>query len=222
MDKGKLLVLRRQLKAGKHIVTAWNLAGECLLTLDAETNGQDVKAMRTAGLDPEREADVFQYVNHLLRDEYSAFELAQETKTEGGKTIDLTPTWSAMLRVLLTVIQDGNAEGRKLAIEELTNMAKVADQFVELSKRMPNGFESWMETHHEVVTEINKALPSDSVPENSNVAIRRAEAQGTGGIYELAEELTTKFETLNKGREWDGEFYEEIESFCTKELYNAD
>ena len=42
--------------------------------------------------------------------------------------------------------------------------------------------------------------------------------QGAGGFYELAQELTDKFEMLNKDREWDGDFWDEIEQFLESEL----
>jgi hypothetical protein len=36
---------------------------------------------------------------------------------------------------------------------------------------------------------------------------------GTGLFYELATVWTDEFEAKNKGREWDGEFFEEIDAF---------
>jgi hypothetical protein len=41
---------------------------------------------------------------------------------------------------------------------------------------------------------------------------------GTGGLYELAESLTDKFEGMHKGRSWDGEFFDEIVRFLDAEL----
>ena len=79
----------------------------------------------------------------------------------------------------------------------------------------PNGFKSWQETHFEVVSIISCIWRLDKP---YGVVLQRHEEQGTGGLYELAEELTDKFETLNKDREWDGEFFEEIEEFLTKKL----
>lgn len=55
-----------------------------------------------------------------------------------AKKIDVTPTWSGILRALLAVMQDGNAEGRKEAIKELQNMATAADQAVKMSKTLIN------------------------------------------------------------------------------------
>lgn len=80
----------------------------------------------------------------------------------------------------------------------------------------PNGFTSWYETHHELVDmisfELRKKFPCEKLRKIS-------EELGTGGAYELAKELTDKFEDLNKGRQWDGEFFEEIEEFARKEFY---
>jgi TorA maturation chaperone TorD len=47
---------------------------------------------------------------------------------------DITPTWAAMLPYYTTVLQDGNAEGKKIATKELQNMAKGADLYNELRK----------------------------------------------------------------------------------------
>lgn len=83
-------------------------------------------------------------------------------------------------------------------------------------KKFPNGLIFWIETHHEVVSFIAIELHKDKT--DFKVINERYEAQGTGGMYELAEELTDKFEKMNKGREWNGEFFDEIENFLIKEL----
>lgn len=77
---------------------------------------------------------------------------------------------------------------------------------------MPNGFTSWYETHHEVVATIHTEKP------NSPVLKKIQLEEGRCGFYTLAKKLTDKFEKLNTGREWDGEFFEEVEKFLTKEL----
>ena len=45
--------------------------------------------------------------------------------------VDMTPSWEGLLPYLLTIMQDGTTEGQKLAREELTRMAKLADRYVE-------------------------------------------------------------------------------------------
>lgn len=49
-------------------------------------------------------------------------------------TIDLTPTWQGMLPLLLALVESGGEEGRKVATEELRNMAKLADLGAETLK----------------------------------------------------------------------------------------
>lgn len=86
-----------------------------------------------------------------------------------------------------------------------------------MEKIFPNGFDSWQETHFEVVSEITKELRKDKF--TSKVIEERHEKQGTGGMYELAEELTDEFEKLYEGKFWDGEFFEAIEEFLKEKLY---
>jgi len=78
-----------------------------------------------------------------------------------------------------------------------------------------NGFESWHETHFEVV----QAITIEHIKnEPKGLVKERHDAQGHGGLYELAVELTDEFEKLNEGREWDGEYFDEIEKFLKKKL----
>lgn len=81
----------------------------------------------------------------------------------------------------------------------------------------PNGFASWIETHHEIV----KAITLN--PEDAHNKVNDIEAtKGTGGLYEYAEDLTNKFEKMYQGKEWDGEFFETIESFLDNEFNKID
>jgi hypothetical protein len=79
-----------------------------------------------------------------------------------------------------------------------------------------NGFTSWIETYHEVVSFMTLQYERDA--DFSSRMSKVNEERGTRGWYELAEELTNKFENLHKGRKWDGDFFDEIEYFLTKEL----
>ena len=85
--------------------------------------------------------------------------------------------------------------------------------------QFPNGFASWMETHHEIVGAI--AIDQNNVNihiPKSPIVADRYESEGTEGIYKLAEELTNKFELLHKG-EILADYFETIESFIQTELY---
>lgn len=86
-----------------------------------------------------------------------------------------------------------------------------------MAKRFLNGFTSWQETHFEIVSAITGEMRKDKF--DSKVVDDRYAEQGTGGMYELAEELTDEFEKLNKGRDWDGEFFDEIAKFIQEKLY---
>ncbi|PZR35790.1 hypothetical protein [Caulobacter segnis] len=46
-----------------------------------------------------------------------------------SQTIDLTPTWRAVLPIIATALTEGTPEGAKLAREELRRMAEAADQW---------------------------------------------------------------------------------------------
>jgi hypothetical protein len=87
-------------------------------------------------------------------------------------------------------------------------------------KTFPNGFESWQETHYEVVAAITTELISYDEYSNFNHQLIRTTLQekGHGGLYELANDLTDEFELKNQDREWDGEFFDEIERFLDEKF----
>lgn len=82
----------------------------------------------------------------------------------------------------------------------------------------PNGFDFWMETHHEIVSAIARN------PEDAHNKINDIEAtQGTGGLYEFGKELTDKFEELHRDTNWGEEekmYLETLEEFLEQELKN--
>ena len=74
---------------------------------------------------------------------------------------------------------------------------------------------SWIETHFEVVSGIQSSLLLD----NNNKAIQIQEEQGTGGLYELSEELTDAFEKEHENDNWEeNDFFQTIEEFLEKHL----
>lgn len=79
-------------------------------------------------------------------------------------------------------------------------------------KKFTNDFASWQETHFEVVSYLTHTV--DTPESMSNKA---QEYGGRGCLYQLAEGLTNKFEGMNKDREWDGEFYDEIDAFLEEQ-----
>ena len=86
-----------------------------------------------------------------------------------------------------------------------------------MEKHFPNGFQNWQETHYEVVSMISYQT---RLPDNQMSDLIRDiyAAQGTGGMWELAEQLTDEFEALNEGRHWDGQYFDEIEEFVSNKF----
>lgn len=82
-------------------------------------------------------------------------------------------------------------------------------------KHFPNGFNNWIQTHFEIVTaiaiELRKDYPSGKVG-------KIYDAQGTAGMYELAENLTDEFEALYEGKEWYDEYLHTIDAFISNNL----
>ena len=87
-------------------------------------------------------------------------------------------------------------------------------------KEFPNGISDYLETHHEIVHEI--ALINNMEKFRSSEIVDKAqEKQGHGGLYDLAIDLTTKFEQENKGVNWgeEKEYFDTINAFIERELY---
>ncbi|MHA6903296.1 hypothetical protein ACJBUE_20775 (plasmid) [Ralstonia syzygii subsp. celebesensis] len=57
------------------------------------------------------------------------YQHGREHPTDHPKAITLKPTWASLLHVYIAVLEDGNAEGRRIAQEELARMAAAADQW---------------------------------------------------------------------------------------------
>lgn len=85
------------------------------------------------------------------------------------------------------------------------------------TKTFINGFTSWQESHFEIVDFITTIRSQDKL---AGIIKETQESQGTCGLWELAVLWTDEFEKLNKDRDWDGEFYEEVEEFCKTKNIN--
>jgi len=84
------------------------------------------------------------------------------------------------------------------------------------AKRFPGGFRTWAETFFEISANIATVLGSDDFEYMDTKTTRLYHEQGRAAMYDRAIELTDEFETKNEGREWDGEFFEEIDEFFIK------
>jgi hypothetical protein len=91
----------------------------------------------------------------------------------------------------------------------------VQDKF---NKLFPNGFDNWQETHYEIVSEISFRVHGSMINNKLDAIL---ETQGRVGLYDLAKELTNKFENLYKGEDWiELDYFEAIDEFLRKELYD--
>lgn len=77
----------------------------------------------------------------------------------------------------------------------------------------PNGFDSWYETHHEMVAAVYRHG-------DHHVVASVAEQVGTGGLYDLAKDWTDQFEKQYEGEMWGEEklFFDELELFIDSKL----
>jgi hypothetical protein len=85
---------------------------------------------------------------------------------------------------------------------------------------MTNGFRSWAETHHEIVTIINYQIDRDvkifgQMPRLLDEIIS---TEGTGGIYDLCFELTNEFEKIHEGKVWDGDWLDAVIEFIQEKI----
>ncbi len=51
------------------------------------------------------------------------------------RTIDCTPTWSALVPMLIAGLIDGSPTSQQIAREELQRMASLADRYVDMQKQ---------------------------------------------------------------------------------------
>lgn len=91
-----------------------------------------------------------------------------------------------------------------------------------MKKTFPNGFSSWAETHFEVVQFISSQ--EEGFVNNGTVIEYVREFIGIGGMYDLAELWTDKFEKENQGKVWgeDVVFFDALDEFLTRENSSVD
>ncbi len=73
--------------------------------------------------------------------------------------------------------------------------------------KFPNGFDSWTAAYFEI------AVNLDPAREGSHAYFRYL-GEGREGLYALTREMTTKFESENRGGLWEGGLTEAIARFC--------
>lgn len=81
----------------------------------------------------------------------------------------------------------------------------------------PNGFNSWIETYHEIVSFITaRVMGQDPNPASEINQVLYTE--GTKGLYSLARTYADKFEAEHTGWDWDSfDFFDTIQEWIEKE-----
>lgn len=89
----------------------------------------------------------------------------------------------------------------------------------EQEQTAPVDFESWHEAHFDISSAISLELHKE---EMSGIVQDVHESVGTGGLYEMARDLTNKFEEMYKGTVWgvDLEYLDTMEEFCQIHIHN--
>lgn len=90
-----------------------------------------------------------------------------------------------------------------------------------MEKKFVNGFESWSEAFFLLTDHLSTALIDDESPQNAKLVYLR-EQVGFIGLCPEVEGWADEFEKLHEGREWDGEFYDEIDEFFKKKVSELD
>lgn len=84
------------------------------------------------------------------------------------------------------------------------------------NKQFPNGLESYLETYYEVVSKIENDLNFGV----ENLSWKTDKDFGRKGVYDLAQDLTLKFEQQYAPTWFEVyDFYETIDKFLEEELY---
>ena len=81
----------------------------------------------------------------------------------------------------------------------------------------PNGFESWHKTHFEVVEVLCFARELEEEKKPKSFA-EMADQTATDEMYNLALNLTNKYEEQTKGQKRERSLFDEIEEFVWREI----
>lgn len=80
---------------------------------------------------------------------------------------------------------------------------------------MINGIIFYMETFQEISMEVGRLVSLDKPPRILEECVGN---QGRCGLYELVTAWTNEFEAMNTFRRWDGEFFDELDSFIQNKI----
>lgn len=98
----------------------------------------------------------------------------------------------------------------------------VADKFNELEEFKavaPNGIVQFSETLHDIAGRAEYQLEEGSARDAKELEAAQREG-GSFAVKELVRNWATEFEKRNEGRDWDGEYVDEIDEFIGEKIFN--
>lgn len=73
------------------------------------------------------------------------------------KTVDVTPTWQAVMKIYLAALENGTDEGKEAATKEILRCAEIAQEYVDSQKNknkvvieVKGGIVQRIGTHHDI------------------------------------------------------------------------
>lgn len=134
----------------------------------------------------------------------------------GERAVELNDPKLNLLMLRMAIYEQGDPYSKAYVPEAFDKMQEMADNHVE---RFPNGFDDWHETHYQMVSAIEREM-SKTEPTGRVNDVHLAE--GHGGLFTLAKELTDEFEQQYIRQDWiDKEWWDTIDEFIKKKLYET-
>lgn len=112
--------------------------------------------------------------------------------------------------------QDGESLLVFYKVDGDNKMTRVPLQSLTMYTFQENMDSEWYEAHHEIACEIDKRVENyDSQPTGFQ---EYYDDKGKGGMWVLAKKLTDEFCLLHENRDWEGEFFKELDRFLEQKI----
>ena len=150
----------------------------------------------------------FLYVEYTMPHD-ETYPLKDKTMIPYGDTVELAQTLAPVLQdERFEVILKKTELGTSAAIGDKRNqVSELVKHLKEVEINFPNGFTNWKDTYFEVV----KVLTGEYGKDEQNPKLAKETTMGGYcELYVIADQLTYEFEKANEGREWHGEFADEV------------
>ena len=86
-----------------------------------------------------------------------------ESNSTTTETIVIEQTWSSLIGAILAILENGNAQGKQIARDELVRMAKVADKAILLDAELKSVQRSYCELRADYEADVYGNYDADPV-----------------------------------------------------------